>query len=189
MSSRKGYQRGTCGWYGGWGDHRPGRQDRPVTASFWQHLPDSCPGAARGPDPCAAAVGEPGDRWAPSHSPGLQPPRPGHHGPPGPPRSPSSVAGSSSATWQLEVSRTEPQASSPPSASPWQLPWLVGPLPVPLFMATSPLKPSYLPSPGTAPPSAHLLSTQATWVQPPWEQRPGGSCMPRTGLRSPTASW
>lgn len=45
------------------------------------------------------------------------------------------------------------------------------------------------PQPWHRPPNAHLLSTQAMWVQPPWEQRPGGSCMLRTGLTSPTASW
>lgn len=38
-------------------------------------------------------------------------------------------------------------------------------------------------------PNSPSSPPQATWVQPLWERLPGGSCMRKMGLMSPTASW
>lgn len=38
-------------------------------------------------------------------------------------------------------------------------------------------------------PAPLFFPPQATWVQPLWEQLPGGSCMQRMGLMSATINW
>lgn len=51
-------------------------------------------------------------------------------------------------------------------------------------LSSPPIFPALTPHPPTP-----ISPPQATWVQPPWEQPPGGSCTLRMGLTSPTASW
>lgn len=103
------------------------------------------------------------------------------------------MAGSSSATWQLGVSRMRPPQSFPTfqmDPSPGRQP-LQGSGPRCSFSANCsqpsvilmpPISPALTPKPPSSPP-------QATWVRPLWERLPGGSCTQRTGLTSPTASW
>lgn len=103
------------------------------------------------------------------------------------------MAGSSSATWQLGVSKMkrhdlfqaskltplghQPLQSCCPdhSFSSAHCSWPTGPLDASHFPALTP--------------NPHLLLPQATWVQPLWEPRPGGSYMRMTGLMSATTSW
>lgn len=103
------------------------------------------------------------------------------------------MAGSSSATWQLGVSRMRPP-HNPFQPSKWT--HLQDPSPSSAAVPVAPPPPavhgiglpdaSHRPSPDPQPPSS---PPQATWVRPLWERLPGGSCMRTTGLTSPTASW